>query len=63
MDPTANLREQLAISNYLVSGRHSAEDKEIAGERLAELVLSLNNWIQNGGFLPKDWQDKVVTRY
>jgi len=58
MDPVANLREQLVLAARILAlnhrdmsdaGRHEAED---AGERLAELVLALDEWRRKGGFDP-----------
>lgn len=58
MDPDANLEEQLRLSLGLLAG---LEDRPCAdmvddAERLAELVVSLNDWIKMGGFLPKAWR-------
>lgn len=56
MDPDANLEEQLLIAN-------NPDEMEISdGLRLAELVMSLHNWIRGGGFLPKAWADSVDPR-
>jgi hypothetical protein len=56
MDPNANLTEQLELAGRIIE-LTDAEDvvdiRETA--RLAELVLSLNKWIRNGGFLPEIW--------
>lgn len=65
MDPTANLKEQLALSakiqraydssdvtNYTSKLETMADD----ANRLAELVIALNEWIQRGGFLPITWK-------
>ena len=60
MDPNANLKEQielaLAIARYkadLDLDRHPSPDQ---AERLAELVIALNDWIANGGFPPEKWE-------
>jgi hypothetical protein len=53
MDPNANLEQQRFIAARLVE----AENPDPADvQRLAELVLALDEWIKRGGFLPKDWQ-------
>jgi hypothetical protein len=54
MDPMVNLKEQLELANEIVSitdagGTHI--DVETA-DRLAELVLALDEWRRNGGFDP-----------
>jgi hypothetical protein len=53
MDPTANLAEQLLLANSLLDG---LTDSGRAAERLAELVLALNEWLAKGGFPPEQWQ-------
>lgn len=52
MDPDANLEEQLRIAERITNdlGIDYAD-----ADRLAELVLALNEWIKGGGFLPKQW--------
>lgn len=56
MDPNANLREQLEIANRIVDGDDlDVEEWDALRDRLAELVLALNDWITNGGFLPGAW--------
>jgi hypothetical protein len=47
MDPDAALEELLRLA------RINAE----YGERWAELVLGLDEWIRGGGFLPQRWQE------
>jgi hypothetical protein len=54
MDAMVNLKEQLELANEIVSitgagGTHI--DVETA-DRLAELVLALDEWRRNGGFDP-----------
>lgn len=56
MDPTANLKEQLRITNLLLEEAGESRDMELA-ERLAELVYALNEWISGGGFLPQEWAE------
>lgn len=54
MDPNANLLEQREIVSRMLDSRGKKGD----GERLAELVEALDEWISNGGFLPSRWQQK-----
>lgn len=68
MDPTANLKEQLGLSRRITTcadDGHGEADAALGGgcmrcqpdaERLAELVLALNEWITKGGFLPEQWR-------
>lgn len=62
MDPNANLQEQLQIAAALVALIPDKEDGHglssacYDAKRLAELVLALDEWINRGGFLPKQWQ-------
>ncbi|QBI96445.1 hypothetical protein SEA_DONNY_87 [Mycobacterium phage Donny] len=53
MDPDANLAEQLGLARGIVQ---FAEDHDPQAVRLAELVVSLHEWIDRGGFLPAAWQ-------
>lgn len=57
-DPDANLAEQ----RLLVARILDEDDYVDSGDavRLAELVQSLNEWIENGGFLPKTWVDRLA---
>lgn len=52
MDPNDNLSEQLALAELIQRGNCSEEDYD----RLAELVLALDEWIRGGGFLPDVWR-------
>jgi len=54
MDPNANLKEQRTIAQNILFSQHAETDLQDA-ERLAELVLALDEWITRGGFLPQDW--------
>jgi hypothetical protein len=56
MDPNANLKEQLDIARKLLDDPIGEDDVD----RLAELVVALDEWISNGGFLPKRWQTPEV---
>lgn len=57
MDPNANLDEQLGLARQLIedSNDFGGEMTKEDGMRLAELVLALDEWIANGGFLPGRW--------
>lgn len=62
MDPNANLKEQLQLAVALVE--IDPEEMEVTdlfkaagdAQRLAELVLALDGWLNGGGFFPKQWQ-------
>ena len=59
MDPDANLKEQLELArSILEDGEELAGDDELvnSAERLAELVQTLDGWINSRGFLPKRWR-------
>jgi hypothetical protein len=76
MDPDANLKEQLEIVERMqkrqdefkedehtwgfgdVLDWHKEQSKD--GERLAELVKALNEWIVTGGFFPQPWHDVLL---
>jgi hypothetical protein len=62
MDPNANLKEQLELAKNILEYPAQSDMDTINGdaERLAELVLALDEWISNGGFLPKRWQKPEV---
>ena len=53
MDPNANLSEQLELAKAIVATDHPEPED---AERLAELVLALDDWITRGGFLPDSWR-------
>ena len=66
MDPTANLKELLDTARRTITasdlmGRSGSDVERLADEmidsadRMAELVVALNDWIVSGGFLPKQW--------
>lgn len=68
MDPNANLAEQRQIAQAIqavegladADGRITyAQQREIEqyAERLAELVIALDDWIRTGGFLPRAWDN------
>lgn len=52
MDPNANLRAQLDLACEILAGRVKTTQIEDKATELAELVVALNDWIRNGGFLP-----------
>jgi len=58
MDPSANLYEQIRLANDYLRTTALADTLtplEVDGERLAELVVALTEWLAGGGFAP-DWQ-------
>lgn len=59
MDPNCNLSEQLSLAVLLVADNAEEPDQsaEMAdARRLAELVLSLDEWIvEKRGFAPERW--------
>lgn len=72
MDPTANLKEQVEVALDIVrtwddcnaDGTLTREMQEHVADqanRLAELVIALDEWIKRGGFLPAAWQANVIT--
>ena len=48
MDPTANIDEQRRLAQRILDGEASEADVD----RLAELVLALDEWRRKGGFDP-----------
>lgn len=50
MDPDAALEELLTLCHAMLNSRNEN------CARVAELVLALHHWIQQGGFLPINWQ-------
>ena len=56
MDPDANLNEQREIAKRISDNDYStAYAPQPDAERLAELVLALDEWLSKGGFPPKVW--------
>lgn len=51
MDPDENLKQQLWLAKCLAE---NPKDEAFAYQ-LSELVIAMNDWIANGGFLPKKW--------
>ena len=67
MDPDANLKEQLELAqeiqdrldgDELEAEEYSKWQLGVDASRLADRVQALDQWIDNGGFLPKCWQPK-----
>jgi hypothetical protein len=57
MDPNANLEEQRKIAARMLKQVDEPEGiDEHDADRLAELVLALDEWISKGGFLPARWE-------
>jgi hypothetical protein len=52
MDPDANLAEQRELIAKYARGEFTEGDTD----RLVELAAALDNWLFNGGFIPKDWR-------
>ncbi len=60
MDPDINLRSQLARARGILQAVDDGmRVYEPDAERLAELVVALDEWITKGGFLPERWTKKV----
>lgn len=57
MDPDASLKEQLGLAEAILRdgecGTYKPDAHDVA--RLAELVLALDEWLSNAGFLPARW--------
>lgn len=58
MDPDANLAEQLQLAKKIADSEETGFDHHDEAWRLAELVLALDEWIKQGGFLPQRWVKK-----
>jgi hypothetical protein len=59
MDPNANLDQQLRLATQMIEDGESGMGIElIDADRLAELVLALDEWIMKGGALPSRWAPK-----
>jgi hypothetical protein len=59
MDPDGNLKESLRLASHIiwaVDNERWIESDETDAARLAELVISLHEWIASGGFLPARWR-------
>lgn len=67
MDPNRNLEEQRELIAEIMALEDSGDTSKLneiasAGAKLAELAQALDEWIRNGGFLPKEWQQKSSGR-
>ncbi len=59
MDPNTNLKEQLDLARLIVYTHDKGyKVPHETSDRLAELVIALDEWISNGGFLPERWKRK-----
>jgi hypothetical protein len=63
MDPTANLKEQLELAKRILCSTPPSKAWEWSqdtivedADRLAELVLALDEWLCTGGAYPERWQ-------
>lgn len=58
MDPNANLKEMLKIAkSFMEEGEYKSVGDFLGdANRLAELVIDLDEWICKGGFLPGNWR-------
>lgn len=61
MDPDICLRDCLRLAEQIIEEADEEADKDVLmhsteAVELAEAVQNLSNWIQRGGFLPKDWR-------
>ena len=60
MDPNANLKEMLELARELIDVEDGIDTDDLVDVgRLAELIIDLHSWIENGGFLPSAWQPKT----
>jgi hypothetical protein len=55
MDPNENLKQQLELARLLITDDVSIDSYFDRAEHLADLVLSLHDWINKGGALPDVW--------
>lgn len=66
MDPDINLNETLQLAKRFILMSQMANDTVTYDEnevtRLSELIVSLDEWISKGGFLPQRWTDGTKTR-
>lgn len=60
MDPNANLVEQLELARSILDEGKYPDDRP---DRLAELVIALDEWIKKGGFLPVQWPEGRLTMF
>ena len=55
MDPNKNARQQVELADKILADEDNNTTEACL---LAEMVLALDNWIREGGFLPKQWDKK-----
>ena len=60
MDPDENLKEQLYLAQRVlgIPNGYNLHD----ADRLAELVISLHEWMEKGGMPPKAWKEGIIKR-
>lgn len=58
MDPEANLREQRRLAKAIMKKIDSGQTEDLVDDanRLADLVVALDEWISRGGVLPPSWK-------
>lgn len=60
MDPNANLEEMNELAEAVLNDDEMAVarwgSKEEQLNRLAELVVAMDDWIVGGGFIPDKWR-------
>jgi len=56
MDPDTNLTEQRQLAKDILIDDDNLLSTVDLGQRLADLVQALDEWICKGGALPKAWQ-------
>lgn len=58
MDPNENLREQRRLAAKAIESLDNGRIvSELDVQRLAELVITLDEWITRHGALPADWRE------
>lgn len=59
MDPDKNLQEQVMLaSKFIEAFENERPIKDVDVYRLSELVLGLDEWVRQGGFLPGAWRSR-----
>lgn len=62
MDPNACVREMVATAHRIVDGddydSFPRRDLSLDAEHLAELVLSLDEWLRRSGAMPERWSQR-----
>lgn len=56
MDPNETLSEMLKIADSWQEWGALEFDPETTLDALSDLVLALDNWLSQGGFLPDNWR-------